>query len=348
MPEVDGMLGDLVDPMRYTGPIELFDRTDEALKDMLDLMIRIRVVEEFIADEVAAGTVRCPCHLAIGQEAIAVGVASALRPSDRVFGTHRSHGHYLAQGGDTYRLLAEVLGKATGCSRGMGGSMHLVAADVGFIGSVPIVGATVPMAVGAGLAAQRDGKGDVALAYFGDGAVEEGVVHESMNFAANFKIPVIFVVENNLFSSHLHINERQPADSVARFADAHRIQSRVVDGNDVVAVASAAEGLVRDARGGDGPGFLEAVTYRWRGHVGASEDADVGVQRKQDLSQWKKRDPIRRLEAALSDRGGVGPQEVARSRAAVRANCEAAWRQALLDPYPAEEALLSMVYGAPR
>lgn len=342
------MLGDLTDPMRYTAPIELFDLPDEALLGMLDLMIRIRVVEEFIAGEVAAGSVKCPCHLAIGQEAVAVGVASALRPSDRVFGTHRSHGHYLAQGGDTYRLLAEVLGKATGCSRGMGGSMHLVAADVGFIGSVPIVGATVPMAVGAGLAAQRDGKGDVAVAYFGDGAVEEGVVHESMNFASNFKIPVIFVVENNLFSSHLHISERQPADSVARFADAHRIQSRVVDGNDVVAVANAVDGLVQDARGGDGPGFLEAVTYRWRGHVGASEDVDVGVQRKQDLSQWKKRDPIQRLEAALSARGGIGPQRVARSLAAVRASCEAAWRQALLDPYPAEEALLSMVYGDPR
>jgi TPP-dependent pyruvate/acetoin dehydrogenase alpha subunit len=345
MPEDEGSLGELADPHKFTSELDLGGRSEPQLHRMLGLMIRIRVVEEFIGEQVVAGAVKCPCHLAIGQEAVAVGVSSTLRDTDRIFGNHRSHGHYLAQGGDTYALLAEVLGKATGCSRGMGGSMHLIAAHVGFMGSVPIVGATVPIAVGAGLAAQRDGNGDVAVAYFGDGAMEEGAVHESLNFAAKFEIPVVFVVENNLFSSHLHISERQPADSVARFARAHRIRNCVVDGNDVVGVADAADELVRHAREGGGPGFLEAVTYRWRGHVGASEDIDVGVQRKDDLSQWKMRDPIRRLEAALATRAWLREGEVARAREMVWQDCESAWRQAQLDPYPDSEALLSWVFG---
>lgn len=341
-------LGELADPLCFTAPIVIGSRSAEELVRMLESMTRIRVVEEFIGEQVASGVVRCPCHLAIGQEAAAVGVASTLRHTDRVFGTHRSHGHFLAQGGGIYGLLAEILGKATGCSNGMGGSMHLIATDVGFVGSVPIVGATVPMAVGAALAAKRDGRGDVAVAYFGDGAMEEGVVHESMNFASRFQLPTLFVVENNLFSSHLHIRERQPDDSVARFAAAHKIPWFVVDGNDVVAVAEAADELVAAAREGHGPGFLEAVTYRWRGHVGASEDMDVGVQRKEDLGLWKKRDPIERLEATMVSEGLVGEDRVTRLRASVREECEMAWRQALADPFPEAGALLDMVYAAPR
>lgn len=338
------LLGPLADPSQLTHSVSLGDRGNDQLVGWLNGMIRIRTIEEYIGRLVESGEVRCPCHLAIGQEAVAVGVASALRRTDRVFGTHRSHGHYLAQGGDTYKLLAEVLGKATGCSGGMGGSMHLTAPDVGFIGSVPIVGATVPMAVGAALAAQRDGNGDVAVAYFGDGATEEGVVHESLNFASRFCLPVIFVVENNFFSSHLHIRERQPADSVARFADAHNVRSDVIDGNDVVAVGDLARDVVERARSGGGPAFVEAVTYRWRGHVGASEDTDVGVLRKQDLSQWKMRDPIRRLETALLEKGVIGPEHAGRERENVNRDCDDAWQQALIDPFPDPADLLSMVY----
>src|SRR5690606_8272404 len=163
---------------------------------------------------------------------------------------------------------------STGCSKGMGGSMHLYAKEHGFWGSVPIVGATISMAVGAGLAAQMDKPDrkdmDVGVAYFGDGAAEEGVLHESLNFAAKFKVPVIFVCENNLFSSHLHILLRQPKDKVARYAESHDVNVEVVDGNDIEAVSKAAKRLVDAARNGEGPGFLEAVTYRWRGHVGPS------------------------------------------------------------------------------
>jgi TPP-dependent pyruvate/acetoin dehydrogenase alpha subunit len=338
------ILGDLADPSYYTSPISIGSVPRDELTAMLHMMATIRVVEEFIGDQVEQGVVKCPCHLAIGQEAVAVGVASALRKTDRVFGTHRSHGHYLAQGGGVYELLAEILGRVTGCSHGMGGSMHLYDASVGFLGSVPIVGATVPLAVGAGLAASMDGRGDVAVAYFGDGAMEEGAVHESLNFASQFKLPVLFVVENNLFSSHLHISERQPFDSVARFAVAHDMQFRVVDGNDVVATAQAAAELVEGARAGRGPGFLEAVTYRWRGHVGASEDQDVGVDRKEGLAQWKERDPISRLESTLVTDGVISPGALGQFEASVRSQCATAWERATADPFPEDDALLDMVY----
>lgn len=341
-------LGPLADPFAFRDPIDIDGEDPETLTRQLKSLIHIRTVEEFLADRVVAQEVVCPCHLAIGQEAVPVGVAARLRPSDRVFGNHRSHGHFLSLGGSTLELLAETLGKALGCSHGMGGSMHLQDRRVGFIGSVPIVGATVPMAVGAGLAAKMDGKGDVAVAYFGDGATEEGVVQESLNFAARFNVPVIFVVENNLFSSHLHILERQPDNSVARFAVAHHIEHRVVDGNDVVAVARAAGELVDRARAGGGPGFIEAVTYRWRGHVGPSEDNDVGVERAEGLQEWKKRDCIERLARSLISAGHVHRGFVEEQSSAARRECEIAWDEAVASPYPDPGVLLDFVYGGDR
>ena len=277
-------LGALADSRHFHAPLAL-DESDVADAAMaLRTMLRIRRAEERIADNVATGVIRCPCHLAIGQEAAAVGVARQLRTTDRAFGAHRSHAHFLAMGGSLEGLFAEVLGRDTGVSRGMGGSMHIRAQEVGFYGSVPIVGATIPIAVGAGLAAKMDRKGDVAVAFFGDGATEEGSFHESMNMAAVMGLPVLFVCENNLFASHLHISLRQPRDRIARFAEAHGVDSATVDGNDVVAVRRALEAPMRTWRAGrGGPFFLEAVTYRWRGHVGHREDLDVGVSRKDDL-----------------------------------------------------------------
>lgn len=338
-------LGRLSDPTAFTEPLDL-GQTDPALAlQQLRSILQIRFAEERIGDAVAAGQVRCPCHLAIGQEAVAVGVSAKLAKHDRVFGGHRSHAHYLALGGSLFSLFAEILGKAAGCSKGMGGSMHLHDAANGFVGSVPIVAATVPLAVGAALAAKKDGKGAVGVGYFGDGAAEEGCVHESMNFAATFKLPMLFVCENNLFSSHLHIGLRQPDSSVARFAAAHHIPYRVVDGNDVVAVARATEELVQTSRKGGGPGFLEAVTYRWRGHVGAREDTDVGVQRNTDLAQWKQRDPARRLSDALIAQGSLSAQQLTDLGASLRAEVEIEWARAQSAPFPAAENTLSMVYS---
>jgi len=329
-------LGALGDPSCCHEPIDLAGTSPEAARAMLERMMLIRAAEERIGDAVAAGEVKCPCHLAIGQEAAAVGVAAHVRDGDRVFGAHRSHGHFLALGAPLESLLAEILGKDSGCSRGMGGSMHLRDVAHNFWGSVPIVSATIPIAVGAGLAAQMDGGDALAVSFFGDGATEEGVSHESMNLASVKKLPVVFVCENNLFSSHLHISLRQPADSTCRFAEAHCVPWRRVDGNDVVAVAAAMAEAADHARAGEGPFFIEAVTYRWRGHVGPSEDIDVGVKRKDDLALWKKRDPIARLAAVLELEPDWRP---------VRDEVAAAWAKAEVADPPAPEALIGRVFS---
>lgn len=342
---MDSTLGGLAISSACNAPLDIGNHDPARLLAQLRTMLLIRRAEEVIGDGVAARQVICPAHLSIGQEAIAVGVSEHLRGSDRVFGGHRSHAHYLALGGDLYRLLAEVLGKEEGCSRGMGGSMHLFAADKGLLGTVPIVAGTVPLAVGAALAAKKDGRGDVAVAYFGDGASEEGVVHESLNLAAVWKLPILFVCENNLFSSHLHISLRQPTDRIARFADGHRIPAVTLDGNDVAAVSRAAGSLISGARSGAGPGFLEAVTYRWRGHVGHREDEDVGVDRGADLHLWKARDPVRRLADALVAVEALSSDAYTALRTDVDTQVMEAWRRARSAPYPPESRLLDRVYA---
>jgi len=256
-------------------------------------MLRIRRAEEAIAEMVEHGEVRCPCHLSIGQEAVPAGVCAALRPGDTVWGGHRSHGHYLAQGGSLEGLFAEVLGKTTGCAGGRGGSMHLIAAEQGIPGTVPIVAGTIPLAAGAALAYKLRGEARVAVAFFGDGALEEGSVHETLNLAALYKLPMLFICENNLYSSHLHWSERRAADNLDQAGAFHSVPGTRVDGNDVEEVYDATRRAVALARSGAGPSFLECRTFRWRGHVGASADEDVGVRRRGELAAWLERDPIR-------------------------------------------------------
>jgi len=338
-------LGPLADPAQCHEPVDLAATSPTLLASWLRKLIEIRCAEEKIGDEFGKAVIKCPCHLVIGQEAPAVGVAAHIRPGDRVFGAHRSHAHFLALGGTLHHLLAEVLGKDTGCSRGMGGSMHLLDRAHNFFGSVPIVGATVPIATGAALAAKMDQAGDVAVSYLGDGATEEGVFHESLNFASVFKLPAIYVVENNLFSSHLHISLRQPFDSVCRYAAAHGVSWQRVDGNDTVAMARTAGTAIAAARDGQGPQLIEAVTYRWRGHVGHREDNDVGVMRKEGLLEWKKRDPISRLATAMIAAGNLTGPELQGIWAEYRSAVETAWRQAAADPYPPDSALLDRVYS---
>ena len=338
-------LGKLADPTAFTGPVDLAQVTNDWAVAKLRDMLRIRVAEQVIAELAESGEAQCPCHLGTGQEAVAVGVSAHLKPTDRVFGGHRSHSHYLALGGDLEGLFAEVLGKENGASKGMGGSMHLYEPKIGFHGSVPIVGATIPIATGAALACKMDGKGAVAVSYFGDGAAEEGVLHESLNMAAAMQLPILFVCENNLFSSHLDIHLRQPENRVSRFADAHDVAARLVDGNDVVAVSQAAAELIGRGRRGEGPGFLEAITYRWRGHVGPKEDIDVGVRRRpEELTAWKHRDPVRRLADALVACGALpagGADKIDRQQ---RQECDEALVRARAGSYPPVSNLLDFVY----
>lgn len=339
-------LGELADPAKFHDPISVHGRDTALLIRQLEQMLLIRMAEQHLAAMRRDGHIGGPVHLGVGQEAAAVGVSAHLRASDRVFGAHRSHSHLLALGSSLHGLFAEVLGRDTGLSRGMGGSMHLWDQPRGFYGSVPIVAGTVPLAVGAGMAARLSGTDDVAVAYFGDGAVEEGVVHESLNLARIVKAPVLFVVENNLFSSHMHISLRQPSNATARFAQAHDIAFEVVDGNDVVTVQDAAQRLINRARAGEGPGFLEAVTARWYGHVDWREDIDVGVNRStEDLALWRARDPVGRLAAGLKQAGAWDDARHEALIGRIGDAVQSAWEQAMQDPYPQPSALLDRVYA---
>ena len=275
--------------------IDQFSKNE--LLEMLSTMILIRNAEYKIAKGREFGLVGGPVHLGVGQEAIPVGISKYLNNQDKIFGAHRSHSHILSLGIDLKSFFAEILAKSSGISKGMGGSMHLFGGSVGFCGSVPIVAGTVPLAVGTALASKLKGEKAISISYFGDGAIEEGIVHESLNLARINKCPIIFVVENNLFSSHLNIKLRQPKELTYRFAKANDIESKVLDGNDLISICKAGKEFVRRCRDGEGPFFIEAITYRWFGHVDWREDIDVGINRsEEDLIYWKKRDPILRLK----------------------------------------------------
>lgn len=273
------------------------------LLQMYTTMVRIRAFEERVATLVEQGQIHTPCHLYIGEEAVAAGVCAALERSDTVWGNHRSHGHYLAKGGDLRAMMAEIFGRKMGCSGGRGGSMHLFAREVGILGTVPIVGGTVPLAVGAALASKLRHTQWISVAFFGDGTVEEGHVHESINLAAIYRLPVIFVCENNFYASHMPLNERRTLDNLYRIGQFYGIPCEREDGNDVLAVYKATRKAVDWARRGTGPTFLEFRTFRWRGHVGPSWDMDVGVKRKDELKDWLPKDPIANARARLMNLG---------------------------------------------
>jgi pyruvate dehydrogenase E1 component alpha subunit len=341
----DWSLDYLTNPEQHYQEINIVNENAKFLLAQLRMMLLIRNAERCIATGRRNGLIGGPVHLGVGQEAVAVGVAAELRKSDRVFGAHRSHSHVLSMGASLHGLFAEVLGQETGLSRGMGGSMHLWDQPNGFYGSVPIVSGTVPLALGAALAAKIQGSGDVGVAYLGDGAVEEGVVHESLNLARMLKAPIIFVVENNFFASHMHISLRQPKEATARFAHANDIPYEIVDGNDVVKIQKSAAHFIKRAREGNGPSFIEAVTYRWFGHVDWREDIDVGVNRSAvDLEVWKKRDPIKKLVDALLSMGWLDEKILASIEEDVAKEVEVAWTKALGDAYPPLSAVTSNVF----
>ena len=343
MNELD--LGNLANPDMHNEIIEVSELPNSVPKKYLEAMLNIRIIEDRLAQARKENLIGGPVHLGAGQEAVAVGISAQLTQKDRVFGGHRSHPHILALNLDPHKLFAEILGKDTGFSKGMGGSMHLWDQKNGFYGSVPIVAGTVPLAVGAGLAAKMQETNDIAVAYFGDGAMEEGVVHESLNLAKVHDIPVLFVAENNLFASHMHISERQPSDATARFAQANGIPYKLVDGNNIIKVQDAAEELISHIRLGNGPMFIEALTFRWYGHVDWRDDTDVGVNRsEEDIRKWRKRDAIKRLKEGMIEAGYWSEDEHIELISKIEERIEECWNMAMKDPYPNEEALLDRVY----
>ena len=262
--------------------------------------LRIRLIEEAIADHYAEGEMRCPVHLSIGQEAIAVGTCAALETSDKVYSTHRCHAHYLAKGGDLKRMMAEICGKAAGCVGGRGGSMHLMDVPKGVMASIPIVSSSIPVAVGSALADKRMRNGKVTVAFFGDASVEEGVFHESANFASLHKLPVIFLCENNLYSVYTPIDQRQPDRPLTDLARAHGMQAAHGDGNDLDECYRLSVQAVERARNDQGPTLLVLDTYRWREHCGPAFDDHLGYRKEGELKKWEQRDPIRRFRDTTS------------------------------------------------
>ena len=315
----------------------------ERLKAFYVQMTRIRRAEEAIVARYPEQEIRCPTHLSIGQEAVAVGVCQALSEQDVVLSGHRCHAHYLAKGGSLRRMFAELYGKATGCCGGKGGSMHLASPETGMLGASAIVAGTVPIAVGAALAAALRGSDDVSVAFFGDAGIEQGVTHESLAFAALRRLPVVFVCENNLYATLTPLSKRQVSADVSPRAVAHGLPGVSVDGNDVLAVYEAAAHAVARARAGDGPTFIEAKTYRWREHVGPNFDVELGYRTQGELDAWVARDPLLRHASTLEAWGVLTAAERLALDADVEAEVADAVRFAKASPFPEPAALYADV-----
>ena len=257
-------------------------------------MLRIRMIEETIANHYSQQKMRTPVHLSIGQEAAAVASGAVLQKTDYAVSGHRAHAHYLAKGGSLNAMIAEIHGKVTGCCRGRGGSMHLIDQSVGFMGSTAIVGNTIPIGVGLGLSIQLSGDNRVSCIYLGDGAIEEGVFYESLNFAVLKKLPVLFICENNLYSVYTPLSKRQPLQrkiyEMVRAIGAHT--NLVENGYDVLSCYNVLNKMVGCVREGNGPGFVEIYTYRYREHCGPNYDNDIGYRTTEEYESWLKRDSI--------------------------------------------------------
>ena len=313
--------------------------------DLFRRMLRIRSVEETIADRYSEQEMRCPVHLSIGQEAAAVGACAPLMAEDIIVSNHRSHSHYLAKGGDLEAMLGEIYGRVNGCCGGRGGSMHLFDTRAGVLASVPIVASTIPLAVGAALTFQQRRKGYISVAFMGDAATEEGVFHESLNFASLHALPVIFFVENNLYSVYTPLHDRQPDRSLTDYALAHAIPSEQVDGNDVEAVFQSMTRCVQRARAGKGPVLLVVDTYRWREHCGPDYDNNLGYRSENEYEKWRRRCPIATYRAQLADRGVLTPELETRMTTEIQLEIESAFETARSAPFPDSKTAGLKVYA---
>src|SRR3954454_4857127 len=307
----------------------------EALKDRVEQlrrMIEIRSVEEGIQKLFAEGHIRGSTHLASGQEAVSVGIARAIDPDDIVTCTYRGHGHALALGVTPEGVIGEICGRVIGCGGGLGGSMHLVEPEVGLLPTAAIIGAGLPIACGAAMAARARGKDRVAVSIFGDGSANIGAFHEALNFAAIQKLPVVFVCENNLYGEYTRIQLSTPVEDIAVRAASYNIPGVIVDGQDVDKVAEAMAAAVERARRGDGPSLVEMKTYRYSGH---SRSDPATYRPAGELDAWLKRDPIDILAGRLVTAGDVDSDKVEDLRNATRDAVEQATQEVLAAPNPA-------------
>ena len=312
--------------------------------EMYARMCRIRFTEETIAKRYPKQEMRCPTHLSIGQEAVAVGVCQNLNEDDCVVSTHRSHAHYLAKNGDLMAMISELYGKANGCSAGKGGSMHLVDTSVGFMGSTAIVGNSIPIGAGLALAMDLKKTNEISCIFFGDGAVEEGVFAETINFVSVKQLPVLFICENNLYSVYSPLNVRQPPTrSIADVAQAMGVPSFSGDGNDVESVWEKTFDAVQKIRMGAGPQFIEFYTYRWLEHCGPNFDNDLGYRSHDEFLAWQSKDPLERYKSKLI-KNGVEKDELDTLELIIRREVDEAFKYAENSPFPELSEMYSDEY----
>jgi pyruvate dehydrogenase E1 component alpha subunit len=299
----------------------------------------LRRAEEEIARIYPSDKIKSPVHLSIGQESVAVGVCDVLAPHDVVSGTYRSHAAYIANGGDLRALFAELYGKDTGCARGKGGSMHLVEMSHNILGTSAVVGTTVPIALGYALALKREGKGRVIASFFGDGATEEGVFYESLNFAALHRLPVLFVCENNGLAIHTPIEKRWATRLLCERVGTYGIPAHQVTDGDFLKIRELAADAIAKMRTGGGPSFIECHTYRWREHVGPNEDYDAGYRSRDELVRWQASDQVTAIGKKLS------PDERVRIEEEIEQQIAEAIEFAENSPFPPLEELYTDVYA---
>lgn len=312
-------------------------------KKFFAMMTRIRQAEETIVDVYHERTMKTPTHLSIGQEAVAVGVCSALKKGDQVFASHRCHAVYLAKGGSLDAFFAELCGRESGSNKGRAGSAHLSDPAVGVFTS-PILGGMIPVALGAALSFQMDKAKKIAVAFFGDAAIEEGVFAESVNFAALKKLPVLFVCENNLYSTHTHIKDRQPPSAIFQRVRIPELKTLQVDGNDVEAVYQAASKASAHCRHGKGPFFLEFLTYRFREHVGPLYDYDKGYRTKKEVEAWQKKCPIMRYKKKMIAKKSMGAEKIVLLENKFKKEALEAYQKALKSSWPDPKTLTKWAY----
>jgi acetoin:2,6-dichlorophenolindophenol oxidoreductase subunit alpha len=317
--------------------------SNQELVEMYRTMKTIRRFEERVSKEFFDNKILGYVHLYIGEEAVATGVMANLKITDRIVSHHRGHGHCIAKGADVRRMMAEIYGRKTGYCKGKGGSMHIADFSVGMLGANGIVGAGLPIASGAALAAQLEGKGGVAVVFFGDGGTHEGEFHEVMNLASIWKLPLLFVCENNNYAVNTPASYAIAIDELYKRAACYSMPGMPVDGNDVEAVRVAAGELIERARAGKGPAFLECRTFRWHGHFESKAPTDT--RPKEEIEAWKKKDPILAEERKLVSKGILTDAQLKEIDNQILAKIDEAVKFAEDSPYPAPEDALEDVYS---
>jgi pyruvate dehydrogenase E1 component alpha subunit len=326
----------------YKSRLDELDLTADQVVEMFAMMSKIRHFERMADRLYAAGKVHGTMHLSAGQEAVAVGLGSALRPDDYFLNHHRGHGHFIAKDADINRMMAEFMGKETGYCRGRGGSMHIADIEANNLGANGIVGGGLSLAVGVGLALQMQRKDQIVVAVFGDGAANEGIFHESLNMAALWQLPVLFVCENNQYAMSMHVNRATAKLPIAQRAEGYGIKWHYIDGNDLLLVYQTMKGAVEQVRGGHGPVFVETETYRYFGH--SKSDRNL-YRSKEEIDEWRRQDPINRLHRGLVEAGIITEERAEEIDKEAQHAIEAAVEFAENSPEPEITSVEEYVYA---